>query len=208
MHEYVELFIEYNIEDIEKKNFQKVYGMFLVKYCYIVGQFTDAMLDIGLNPLEYMEYIPNNYYTNSTRNSVSIPSTIKHIGDEAFTASNLKSISVPSTVESIGTALFRNSSILESVDMSQVTEDICIGVSTFENCIKLKEVYLPKNCYYISSYAFKSCRALKQLHIDQPMSYIKDNMEFAYNWRADSNLKQIVCSDGILLIEDIVPKYF
>lgn len=76
-------------------------------------------------------------FANSTVDEVSLPETLKSIGDNAFTASLLTEISLPPSVTSIGKSAFENCASLVKVEMNGVT---VVNDSAFSNCIALKNI--------------------------------------------------------------------
>lgn len=70
---------------------------------------------------------------------MTLPETVKKIGDRAFMASGLTAATIPESVKTIGTAAYSDCSDLVSVTIgSSVTE---IGNYTFANCRNLTSVY-------------------------------------------------------------------
>ncbi len=71
--------------------------------------------------------------------SVTLPETVKKIGDRAFMASGLTAATIPESVKTIGTAAYSDCLDLVSVTIGlSVTE---IGNYTFANCRNLTSVY-------------------------------------------------------------------
>ena len=86
--------------------------------------------------------------------SVTFPSTVKSIGDEAFLGcSGLTSVSIPNSVESIDARSFYGCSNLTSITIpNSVTY---IGGGSFQNCSNLASITIPNSVEYIGKEAFK-----------------------------------------------------
>ena len=65
-------------------------------YQECIGKFTEKMLAAGIDPLEYMNYVPH-FYLLGSRNikKLSIPSHIKKTGDFLLLDSNVIEVCVP-----------------------------------------------------------------------------------------------------------------
>ena len=115
---------------------------------------------------------------------VSLPSTVKYIGDNAFyDCTGLKSVNIPNGVSSIGYSAFKNCSSLESLSLpASVTEikdfafsgsglkniSIPSGVTelplfSFAACEKLEWISLPASLLEVGEGAFNACGALEQV---------------------------------------------
>ena len=80
---------------------------------------------------------------------------VTKICDGAFRDSQISLIEfeAPDNIESIGMGAFYNCS-LEKIDIPNVKY---IFTNTFENCINLSEVSIPKSVIKINKFAFKNC---------------------------------------------------
>jgi hypothetical protein len=87
--------------------------------CYVVaeGVLTDGSLCTGTVTIDGSVTSIGNlaFWNNSAISSVSIPSSVLHIGNNAFSGSGLTSITIPGTVTSIGEAAFQQIGSLSSV---------------------------------------------------------------------------------------------
>lgn len=81
-------------------------------------------------------------------------------------------------VVAIGKNAFRNSKILQSIDMSDTAID-SIGDGAFEDCINLTSLQWSSNIHYIGNYAFKGCNNLTSVSFDKEVYSIGD-YAFAY----------------------------
>ena len=95
--------------------------------------------------------------------SVTLPETVKKIGDRAFMASGLTVATIPESVTTIGTAAYSNCSDLVSVTIgSSVTE---IGNYAFYGCSALTSITLPESVTKIGTGVFSGCSRLASLEV-------------------------------------------
>ncbi len=101
--------------------------------------------------------------------SITLPSTLKTIGDEAFYDCTITSIDIPVGVTSIGVKAFNNCGALTSVSLPDGLEDI--GSNAFGKCNKLEKITIPYTVAGIGKEAFYGCSYLEEVHmksIDPP----------------------------------------
>lgn len=89
--------------------------------------FGEGITYIGKSALRY----------NHNVNSVSLPSTLVSIGQNAFSGTAISTISFPASLESIGTMAFSNTDLVDVVIPDHVTY---LGPSAFAKCLKLKSL--------------------------------------------------------------------
>lgn len=96
----VDKFIEQYIEWIDDGKFAEIYQELCLRYkdeyLECIGKFTEKMLEAGIDPLEYMNYVPN-FYLVGSRNikKLSIPAHINKTGDFLLLDSNVIEVCVP-----------------------------------------------------------------------------------------------------------------
>lgn len=102
---------------------------------------------------------------------VSIPNTVKIIGEGAFGACEaLESVVIPESVTKIGDSAFCRCKALEYVVIpDSVTE---IGSGAFSDCESLKNVVIPDVVKIIGSGAFRGCEALTSVNIPNGVTKI------------------------------------
>ncbi len=125
-------FIEANADLIDENEWEEVYRILLEKeVSKKIGIFTEIILSVGINPLEYLDSIPKAYLFGSTINNINIPSRITSIGNFAFSNSGIENITFEkgSKLTSIGDYAFKYASNFKSIVIpSSVTS---IGFSAF-----------------------------------------------------------------------------
>ena len=163
MNNEVKKFIEQHIDLIEDNKWEEIYREYN-RMSFItcpIGKFTCIMLEAGINPLEYINYIPKNYLRGSDiSGKFIIPNGITDIGDYAFyDCYELTGVTIPGSVTSIGYAVFWGCLNLTSVTIERGVK--CIGDSAFKGCRSLKIITIPDSVTSIyRGFAFCSrCRA-------------------------------------------------
>ena len=99
--------------------------------------------------------------------SVSIPASVKTIGDYAFYGCwRLSEIKIPSSVNKIGNYAFWNCSVPDRIifEGNNLTE---IGESAFADCYSISEIDFPDSVKIIGKDAFKKCKSLSSIKISQ-----------------------------------------
>ena len=106
----------------------------------------------------------------STLKTVTIPETVKAIGNYAFAGSKIEKLTLNSGLESILTSAFSGCTNLSSVSFSDSIISICD--SSFEECTSLKNLKFGKNLEFISYYAFYNCQNLQSVTIGENVKAI------------------------------------
>lgn len=103
-------FIEDNINYIEDNNYDIKTGLYFQAYLSNIrgGELTKLLDDVGINPLDYLDYVPWQFWAYSKCTSVEVPEGINTIGTDAFYMSDIKTVMLPSTITMLGEASFRN----------------------------------------------------------------------------------------------------
>ena len=109
---------------------------------YDCRSFTALLLKNNINPLKYMDEVPEYFAFGLDIEDFVIPNNVTRIRGNAFYwCDNLNSITIPSSVTSIG------------------------GYA-FYKCINLNSVTIPKNIKNIYSCAFKDCESLTDVYYE------------------------------------------
>ncbi len=94
-----------------------------------------------------------------TATTVSVPSTVRIIGNEAFSDnSTMKTVNIPNSVEVINYAAFSGCNNLTKVTIPASVEEI--GTAAFSNCVSLKEVALGTGVKSLGTGVFIGCSEL------------------------------------------------
>lgn len=112
----VKEFIENNIDLIEDRAWGQIYdnARFTLD-SESTGGFTLAMLDIGEDPLETLDYIPDYYLSDAKIEYFNIPNHIYLLAEGCFAYSSLREIVIPDSVTTIGMYAFYDCSQLKRV---------------------------------------------------------------------------------------------
>ena len=85
--------------------------------------------------------------------SVTLPSSLRHIGASCFSGAGFASVTLPAGLVSIGEQAFGNCSSLVSVNLGDCRSLESIGYSAFRSCA-LTEAVSPVSVTYVGGYAF------------------------------------------------------
>ena len=130
--------------------------------------------------------IGNDAFWDCKLNSLMIPEGVKEIGDRAFYyCENLKDVTIPCSVKKIGESAFTGNSSLESFTLSEGVEEL--GDCIFWGCERLTSIAIPDSVKTIGSNPFVRCNGLKEIMVspDHPVLEMKDGALFS---RPDSRL--------------------
>lgn len=127
--------------------------------------FTEFLLKIGVNPLNYLTYVPDYFAYHLDIEKITIPKHIKNIGDYAFThCKKLTIIKIENGVDNIGTDAFGVCKNLRHISLPDSV--IYLGSWAFHACENLETVRLSKNLNDFSTDIFDKCPKLKEVNIN------------------------------------------
>lgn len=110
------------------------------------------------------------FYGNTTLTSLTIPDSVKSIGNMAFYACNLTSVTLGNGVTSIGTQAFMgNKSLANIVFGNSLTT---IGDRAFVMCSSLTEVKIPDGVTRIGMNVFQNCTELASVTIPDSVTSV------------------------------------
>lgn len=129
---------------------------------------------IGLKTVKLsssLEAIPNGMFSGCyLLREITIPRSVKSIGDWAFSSTGIKSIEIPSTVKKYGRYILSGCEDLENVTLPPYMENLPDG--TFYRCTSLKTVQLPEGIKEISGELFWCCYKLSSVKIPSSVTKI------------------------------------
>jgi surface protein len=101
--------------------------------------------------------------------SITLPSNIKTIGNQAFQSTNLHSIEIPEGVTTIYGAAFYNCKQLTNVILPSTL--LRISTNAFNGCSNLRFIEIPESVTEFGNYTFNNCTALTQVRVkwDTPL---------------------------------------
>ena len=185
-------------EALKDFNIESLYNLYVV---YIrdnwVGDpsiLTQLLNTLNIDPLNYLDYIPDYFLRQSEIKSIIIPSYIKSIRRDAFAlCSNLTSVTIPDSVTSIGEAAFCDCSSLTSIAIPDSVTSI--GNYAFYNCTSLTSLTIGNKVKSIGNWAFYSCSKLRNIkYTGTKNQWLK--ISHGYRWNDVSPIKTIHCTDG------------
>lgn len=89
--------------------------------------------------------------------NVTLPLSLKSIGESAFVGSRIQSVIIPESVENIGDYAFANSSSLKNVVLKG---NPTLGIGVFKDCASLLTVEVKEGLTSIPDYTFSGCSSL------------------------------------------------
>lgn len=115
MDKFVIDFIDTYQEEIDDNNWDPLYKAHLWgDHFDLIGEFTEALLDCDIDPLQDLDYVPAFYLFGSTHpHTIHVPESVTTIHAFSFcNAGYLEKIYLPRTLRSIGGESFNNCSTM------------------------------------------------------------------------------------------------
>ena len=144
----------------------------------LVNDFTELMASLGIDPLNYLEYIPKSFLAFTSIEHLDIPNHITRISDYAFrNCHELTDIIIPNQVKRIGNWAFSNCRKLTSIAIPNSVKSI--GNYAFYNCTGLTSMTIGNKVKSIGDWAFYGCSGLKSITIPDKVTIIEKAVFFA-----------------------------
>ena len=115
----------------------------------------------------------NLFIDNRNISSITLPNTLKEIGESCFQNMKITGITIPSSVTKIGRYAFSSCDQLSKVEFNANIDTIEEGL--FNYCYNLNEIKIPETVKYIRSNAFNNCNQLNEFTIPENVLEIGDN---------------------------------
>lgn len=182
------------------------------------GEFTKTILDAGINdPATIIESIPQCYLCKSNIENYVISDNITYIGWNSFQyCSMLSNVVIGNNVTTIGNSAFSECERLTSIvipDSVTVIESYAFGGSGLTSavlgnnvkeigfrafyCSKLSSITISDSVTSIHQQAFYWCKSLTQISYKGTKKSWRAITKHS-EWRYQSNIEQIVCTDGVI----------
>lgn len=159
-------------EALRKSDFNTLYRELQEKVPYSgVGEFTQLLVNLNIDPLNYLDSIPNSFLTSTSIKNINIPDHITSIDEFAFAhCGSLTSITIPNSVTSISSYVFTHCEKLKSITIpNKITK---INSSTFFYCTGLTSAIIGNNVKSIGDSAFYGCKNLTSITIPDSVEII------------------------------------
>lgn len=195
--EFINLLSQKNIrESLSKKDFKSLYEQIDGS---LISQFTQFCYNVlKIDPLGYLDYIPEGFLHASEIEEFTIPDGMKSIGDIAFYGcKSLKVIEIPSSVTSVGDSAFSFCSSLTSIEIPNGVTDI--GYEAFYTCRNLTNVIIPNSVTNIESRVFVHCSSLRSIKYNGTKEQW-GNISKGYDWNKWTPASKVICDDGVIVI--------
>lgn len=155
---------------------------------------TQLLNSLGIDPLKYLDYIPDCFLLASGIKSITIPNHIKSIRQYAFAyCDSLTSITIPDSVTSIEWRAFSGCTGLTSVTIGNGV--MSIGGYIFEGCSSLASITISDHVTSIDYNTFGGCINLTSINYTGTKEQW-GKIALADGWDDSSSIKAIHCIDG------------
>lgn len=175
-HALAEVVIPKGVERIGNQAFRGAKGLASVKFEGAVKTIGDLAFEDTPNLTsitfnEGLETIEGSAFQRSGLQSVTLPSTLKHIGGYAFENCNsLTEVTIPEGVEHIGEFAFANCTSLEKAVLPESLK--FLGGMAFDGCSALKNINIPTGFTEVPGWFVSGCSSLKEISIPQGVTKI------------------------------------
>ena len=126
--------------------------------------------------------------------SISLPSTLKKIGDNAFREAGMSSFVIPDSVTTIGSQAFSKCENLRNIEFGAGIETI--GDYVFSSCPSLESVEFNEGLQTIGEGAFYSCEGLKEVRFGTGLKTIGESA-----FSSCPSLESVEFNEGLQTIE-------
>ncbi|MCQ2772661.1 MAG: leucine-rich repeat domain-containing protein [Bacilli bacterium] len=175
------------VKDVVLPNEFKVIG----KEAFEYGNITSIVIPEGVEIIDNYAF----HCCNKLK-SVTLPNTLKSIGDGAFWECELlTSIVIPEGVKTIDVYAFSKCNNLEAITLPNTLKGI--GEYAFNKCEKLTSIVIPVGAETIDDYAFSSCYNLKSVTLPNTIKKIGKGA-----FSSCKKLTSIVIPEGVETIDD------
>ena len=127
------------------------------------------------------------------KEDVEIEETTKFIVENAFQDTDIKSVSIPASVKVIGNNAFSRCNYLAKVTIAEGLQTIEYGA--FNDCYDLEEIDLPTSVTYIGDSAFENS-GLKSFTVPSGVTHI-----YYSTFESCGSLESVLLHDGVVYIE-------
>ena len=135
--------------------------------------FSDGLTAIDMSAAEISELGGNPNGTLRSLTSVTLPATLKSVGQRFFEKSKISEIDLPNGLETIGNYAFSGCSSLSSISLPQSLTDI--GIEAFKETA-IANAEIPSQITYLKNGLFENCTALESAALPEALKQIGDKV--------------------------------
>ena len=155
---------------------------------------TELLISSDIDPLKYLDHIPQYFLAYTEIESIDIPDNIKRIGSKAFESCEvLTNVTIPDSVIDISDYAFSYCISLKSITIPDAV--INIGNYAFYCCESLIDITIPDSVVSIGYGAFGYCSGLNDIKYTGTKEQW-NKIELGKIWKKNSAIKTIHCIDG------------
>ena len=155
---------------------------------------TEVLISSGIDPLKYLDHIPQYFLAYTEIESIDIPDNIKRIDSNAFDSCEvLTNVTIPDSVIDISDYAFPYCVSLKSITIPG--DVINIGNYAFYCCESLIDITIPDSVVSIGKYAFGYCISLTSINYTGTKEQW-NKIKLEELWKRKSAIKTIHCTDG------------
>lgn len=160
-------------EAINKNDFSLIYDKIADWFHESEVSFiTSTFLSSGINPLLYVNAVPENYmFMRDDLETLALPDNILRIRGRAFFASSIMHVKLPDKLHYIGDMAFFGCDRLSRIDFGSDLQ--WIGNQTFQQTA-ITELELPSKVAHIGSNAFRGCSKLNKIALPASLESIEE----------------------------------
>lgn len=135
---------------------------------------------------------------------------VEKINHDAFKCCELlKSISIPESVKSIGDHAFSRCKLLSRVIFAENSALESIGCYAFYDCLELTRIFIPENVSYIGKGAFDTCQSLVAIDVDNNNKYYTSMEGVLYNKEISELIKYPIAKiQDVFIMPDSVVRIY
>jgi len=134
---------------------------------------------------------PNDLKNYSTSSKIKIAEGVTEIQDKTFYYSDVSEVSLPNSLKSIGDSAFNGCKNLEKISIPIAVTHI--GTYAFQRCTQLTEITIPENVTTIGDFAFAYCDNLTTVYFNATnCKSVSDNETYTGWFGYQNNVKKLV----------------
>jgi len=122
---------------------------------------------------------------------------VTEIGSNAFNGKSITKVTIPSSVKTIGNSAFQNCASLQTVIFASGSQLESIGLQAFQNCTSLDSISIPNSVKTIGNLAFYGCTALDDVTLPSSDEFTTINQR---TFGQCTSLTSIVIPDSVTTI--------